>query len=75
MQSFGNPYQKTEKLGIVLFMLNIPLKYRSTLKSMSLITCAEYPVVCKHGLDAILKSFVEDLNVLSSTGIMIIHSL
>ena len=65
-------HTKKHKLGIVLFMLgNIPPKYRSTLKSMNLIACAEYPVVHKHGLDAILKPFVEDLNVLSSVGITV----
>ena len=63
-------HTKRHKLLIILFGLgNIPSKYRSTLKTISLVACATHPVVTKHGLDSILEPFVKDLHTLATQGI------
>ena len=59
-------HTKKHKLTIILFTLgNIPSKYRSRLKVINLVTCATCSVVEEHGIDAILKTFVDDLIVLA----------
>ena len=66
---------KQHKLGIVFFTLgNIAPKYRSQLKIMNLAVVATVPVIEKHGLNAILKPFLNDINTLSTTGIQITTS-
>ena len=61
---------KRHKLGIVVFTLgNIPPKYRSQLEIINLAVVATVPVIEKHGLDAVLKPFVDDINCLSADGI------
>ena len=63
-------------LGIVFFTLgNIAPKYRSQLKIINLTIVATVPVIEKHGLDAILKPFLDDVNTLSTTGIEITTSI
>lgn len=65
-------HTKKHKLGIILFTLgNIPPKYRSTLRAINLVACATHPVISKHGIDAILEPFIQDLNTLSSKGISV----
>ena len=57
---------KKHKLGVVLFSLgNISPLYRSKLTAMNLVTVATAPIIEKHGLDAILQPFLEDLTKLS----------
>ena len=42
-------HTKKHKLGIILFTLdNIPTRYRSTLRAINLVACAEHPVILKH---------------------------
>ena len=63
---------KKHKLGILLFTLgNIHPKYRSSLRTIQLVIAATYPVILNHGLDAILKPFIEDLKVLANDGIVV----
>ena len=65
-------HTKRHKLAIILFTLgNIPPKHRSTLKAINLVACATHPVVTKNGLDVILEPFVNDLNILTSQGIVV----
>jgi len=65
-------HTKKHKLGIVLFTLgNIPPKLRSTLTAINLALCATRPVIEKHGIDAILEPFIQDINILSSEGIKV----
>ena len=62
------------KFGIILFTLgNIPPRYRSTLRAINLIACAEHPVILKHGIDYILEpfTFICDLNTLASQGLSV----
>ena len=61
-------------------ILNLPHpnsvpKYRSQLKIINLTIVATVPVIEKHGLDAILKPFLNDVNTLSTTGIEITTSI
>ena len=61
---------KQHKLGIVFYTLgNIAPKYRSQLKIINLAIVVTVPIVEVYGLDKVLQPFVNDLNVLSSTGI------
>ena len=61
---------KQHKLGIVFYTLgNIAPKYRSQLKIINLAIVVTVPIVDVYGLDKVLQPFVNDLNVLSSTGI------
>ena len=61
---------KKHKLGIVLFTLgNIHPKFRSTLRTISLLIAATAPIIVKHGLDKVFEPFVEDLRVLATDGI------
>lgn len=63
---------KKHKLGIVLFTLgNIDPKFRSSLRVIHLVLAATAPVIEKHGLDAIMEPFVEDLKSLASEGITV----
>ena len=65
-------HTKKHKLGIILFTLgNIPPRYRSTLRAINLIACAEHPVILKHGIDCILEPFICDLNTLASQGLSV----
>ena len=58
---------KRHKLGIVFYTLaNIAPQYRSQLKMINL---AIVPVIEKHSLDEVLKPFINDINILSTTGI------
>ncbi len=59
-------HTKTHKLGIFLYTLgNVSPKYRSRLTSMNLVAVATTPVIEKHGIDAIMKPFLDDINKLS----------
>lgn len=61
---------KQHKLGIVFYTLgNIPPQYRSQLKLINLAVVATVPIIEKYGLDDVLKPFIADLNILSTTGI------
>lgn len=52
-------------LGVVYYTLgNIHPKYRSQLDSIQLLAIATYPVIKKHGIDAILEPFLQDLKYL-----------
>lgn len=63
---------KRHKLGIIFFTLgNISPKYRSQLKIFNLAIVATVPIIEKHGLDVILKPFLDDINLLTTTGIEI----
>lgn len=65
---------KKHKLAIVLFTLgNIHPKYRSSLRLIHLVIAATVPVVEKHGINEILKPFIEDLNALAAEGISVVH--
>lgn len=60
-------HTKVHKLGCIFFTLgNIPAKFRSQLKSIFLVTLASAPTIHTHGIDEILKPFVEELKTLSS---------
>uniref|UniRef100_A0A1X7U2G2 Uncharacterized protein n=1 Tax=Amphimedon queenslandica TaxID=400682 RepID=A0A1X7U2G2_AMPQE len=50
---------------------NINPKERSTFKAIFLSTITKVSIVEAHGIDAILKPFVDDLNVLGTTGITV----
>lgn len=63
-------YVKKHKVGVVFFVLgNIHPKYRSRLQVINLVSIATSPMIQKHGIDEILRPFVDELNVLSSSGI------
>lgn len=65
---------KKHKLGILLYTLgNISPKYRSQLTSMNLVAVATTPVIEAHGLDAILKPFLDDINKLSQGYEFLVH--
>ncbi|XP_040070471.1 uncharacterized protein LOC120843248 [Ixodes scapularis] len=58
------------KLTTVYFtLLNIHPRYRSRLRSVYLVILAKFKDVEKHGLCAILKPLLDDLEELSSTGL------
>ena len=60
---------KRHKLGIVFYTLaNISPQY---LKMINLAIVATVLIIEKHGLDKVLKPFIRDLNILSTTGISI----
>lgn len=66
---------KQHKLGIVFYTLaNIHPKHRSQLKNINLAIVASVPTIEKHGIDNILKPFISDLNILSTTGIEVSNS-
>ena len=46
---------------------------RSTQRSVQLIACVSSPVLVKHGFEAILKPFIEDVNILSRVGIAVCY--
>ena len=61
---------KKHKLGIVLFSIgNINPKRRSTYKAIFLSTIAKVSLIEGYGIDAILKPFVDNLNVLGTSGV------
>ena len=63
---------KKHKVGVVTYTLgNVHPKYRSKLKLTQLAIIATIPVIEKYGLHAILKPFIHDLNILSTTGVEI----
>ena len=63
---------KKHKLGVILFSLgNIAPKYRSALHVFQLVGVATVPIIQKYGIEKILKPFICDLKVLSSSGITI----
>lgn len=56
----------------MLFTLgNIEPKLRSSLRVIHLVLAATAPVIEKHGLDAIMKPFVHDLQTLAHKGIVV----
>lgn len=63
---------KKNKLGCVFFTLgNIHPALRSTLKAIFLVAVADVPTVNRHGIDLILKPFVEEVKELSTNGLVI----
>ena len=65
-------YVKKHKLGVVAFSLgNIHPKYRSSLRTISLVSLATVPLIERYGIDEILRPFVNDLNILSTVGITV----
>ena len=65
---------KKHKLAVVLYTLgNIHPKYRSTLRMINLLIAATLPVVEKHGLDEIMRPFVNDFKVLSEKGLTVLN--
>ena len=63
---------KKHKVGVVFFTLgNIHPMYRSTFKSINLAILATKPIIEKHGLDAVLRPFIQDLCSLATKGISI----
>ena len=61
---------KKHKVGVVFFTLgNIHPKYRSTFKSINLAILATKPVIERHGIDAVLRPFFQDLVTLATKGI------
>ena len=58
----------------VLYTLgNLHPELRSTQRSVQLIACVSSPVLVKHGFEAILKAFIEDVNILSRVGIAVCY--
>ena len=61
---------KKYKLGCIFFTLgNIKPLLRSNLKSLFLLALAKSTTIKNNGIDSILKPFIDDLKVLSSSGI------
>ena len=61
---------KTHKVGVIfMFLANIRPSFRSTLRPTQLVAVARSRDIKQHGIDAILKPFVADLNTLSTEGI------
>lgn len=60
------------KLGCVFFTLtNIRPQLRSGLKAIFLLAVAKSPIIKKHGIDSILKPFLDDLKTLYNVGLRI----
>ena len=53
---------------------NIQPKYRSKLKVIQLIAVAKSSMIAKHGVDAVLKPFVEDMKKLEKVDYNNIHT-
>jgi hypothetical protein len=53
-------------------LLNIPPEYRSRLSSIYLLAIAKTQQLKRHGLNKILRDFIETINLMSSTGIELI---
>ncbi len=63
---------KKHKLGILLLTLgNIDPKFRSSLRVMHLVIAAAAPVIEKHGIDAMMEPYVQDLKSLATQGIVV----
>ena len=63
-------YVKKHKLGVVFFVLgNLHPKFRSRLQAINLVLLATVPIIEKHGIDVILRPFMNDLNTLATAGI------
>ena len=63
---------KKHKIGAFFYFLaNISPKHRSSLNVSQLFAIAKTSDIKKHGIDAVLKPFVEDLKKLSSDGIVV----
>ena len=61
---------KKHKLGIVFFTIaNLLPKLRSTYKAIFLLAIAKVKIIEQHSIDVILRPFVDDLNILATTGI------
>lgn len=67
---------KKNKLGCLFFILvNSHPALRSTLKAMFLVAVADVPTIEAHGIDFILKPFVEDIKELTTNGLVISDQL
>ena len=67
---------KKNKLGCIFFTLvNIHPALRSTLKAMFLVAVADVPTIEAHGIDLILKPFVDDIKELTTNGLAISDQL
>ena len=63
-------YVKKHKLGCMFFFLgNIRPQYRSTLKSIHLVSVGKHDDIAHYGIDSFLFPFVEDLKALYCDGI------
>ena len=63
---------KKHKLGVVFFTLgNLHPKYRSSYRAINLVAIANSTIVQKHGLNKILRPFIEDINHLSTVGMKV----
>lgn len=64
-------YLKKHKVGVVLFALgNIHPKFRSKLSAINLVLVCRIELIERHGINMVLKPFIQDLNILS-TGITV----
>ena len=65
-------YVKKHKVGITFFVLaNVHPRFRSRLRAVNLVAVARVEHVEKHGINAILSPFVQDLNRLATDGVSI----
>ena len=65
-------YVNTHKLGCLFFTLgNVRPMYRSNLKAIWLLAVAKLQDINKHGIDAFLKPFVDDLKTLFLDGVTV----
>ena len=63
---------KRHKLGIVFYTIaNIAPQFRSQLKMINLAIVVTVPIVEKHGLDNVLKPFINDFNTVATTGLSV----
>ena len=66
---------KKHKIGCVFFTIgNLHPKYRSSFKSIFLSTAVNYSIVERHGMNEVLKPFVEELNKLAISGIEVLRN-
>ena len=67
---------KKNKLGCVFFTLgNIHPALRSTLKAIFLVAVANVPTIDTHGIDLVLKPFIEDIKDLTTNGLILSDGL
>ena len=60
-------------IGVFYIHWELRPELRSTQRSVQLIACVSSPVLVKHGFEAILKAFIEDVNILSRVGIAVCY--
>uniref|UniRef100_A0A1X7TKY7 Uncharacterized protein n=1 Tax=Amphimedon queenslandica TaxID=400682 RepID=A0A1X7TKY7_AMPQE len=66
---------KKHKIGCIFFTIgNLHPKYRSSFKSIFLSTAVNYSIVERHGMNEVLKPFVEELNKLALSGIEVLRN-